>query len=185
MRLGAAFVVATSPATAGVAARVADLPPHFEPLAFLVGACWHGTFADGKSTDTRCVEPVFGGKFLRERHVVRAAGRDDYRGETLYHWDAAARTIRYTYWNSSGGVSIGTMRVEGARRVFPAERYVGSDGKAREFRTVWHVIGDTAWVMVTEERRPGQRREWAEAWRVSFERDPSATMPDAAGWASG
>ena len=172
-RLGAALLVIIWPAAAGMAAQAGNLPPHFQPLAFLLGACWRGTFADGRTTDVRCVEPVFGGKFLRERHVVRRAGQADYQGETVYHWDPEARKIRYTYWNSSGGVSTGTMEVQGARRVFPAEIYKGSGGRTREFRTTWHVMGDTAWTMVTEERRPGEPREWIEAWRVSFVRDSS------------
>ena len=179
MSLAALLALGVSAGTTGVAAaQASDLPPHFAPLAFLVGGCWRGTFADGKTTDFRCVEPVFGGKFLRERHVVGRPGRDDYHGEALYHWDAKDQKIRYTYWNSSGGVSTGTMEVEGTHRVFPAESYKGPDGRMREFRTSWHVISDAAWVMVTEERRPGHMQEWTEAWRVSFEREASARLPN-------
>ena len=158
-----------------VAAQGNGLPPHFEPLAFLVGSCWRGVFADGKTVDVRCLEPVFGGKFVRERHVVRGGARV-YRGETLYQWDATAGKIGYTYWNSDGGVSTGTMDVDGPRRVFPAERYTDSKGRAREFRTTWLVESDSAWVMTTEERRPDGR--WAAAWRVAFRRDPSARLED-------
>ena len=155
-----------------------DLSPNLKPLAFLLGSCWRGTFADGKTTDVRCYEPVFGGKFVRERHVVRGLQASEYRGESLYHWDGEAKQIRFTYWNSSGGVSTGAMLVDGTRRVFPTERYKGADGRTREFKTTWHVMGDTAWVMVTEEQKAGEAREWVEAWRVSFVRDALARLPE-------
>jgi hypothetical protein len=167
------IIAAASPPGSPVGAQGNDLPAHFEPLAFLAGSCWRGTFADGKRVDVRCVEPVFGGKFLRERHVVRS-GERVYRGETLYHWDAKAGKIGYTYWNSDGGVSTGTMDVDGTRRVFPTERYTDSRGRTREFRTTWLVDGDSAWVMTTEERRPDG--QWAPAWRIAFRRDPSARV---------
>ena len=163
------------PAGARAGAQTGELSPQLEPVAFLVGSCWRGAFADGKTVDVRCAEPVFGGKFLRERHVVRGGGRV-YRGETLYHWDAKAGKLAYTYWNSDGGVSTGTVSVDGARRVFPAERYTDATGRTREFRTTWLVHGDSAWVMMTDERRPDGR--WAEAWRIAFRRDPSARIEE-------
>jgi hypothetical protein len=177
LSLAALLVFGVSPAVSDVAtAQGNDLLPHFEPLAFLVGGCWRGTFADGKTTDLRCAEPVFGGKFLRERHMVRSANGGEYRGETLFHWDAKAGRIRYTYWNSNGGVSTGTMELHGSRRVFPAERYAGSDGRMRQFRTVWEVKGDSAWVMTTEELRADGT--WIAAWRIDFRRDGSARLEE-------
>jgi hypothetical protein len=163
----AAFVVAMWAAGAGATATAGEVPSHFKPLAFLLGPCWRGTFADGKRVDIRCVEPEFGGTFIRERHVVRGPGME-YRGEALYHWDAEAGQIRFTYWNSDGGVSTGAMEVTGTKRVFPTERYKTADGKTREFRTTWNVQSNSSWVAVTEERK-GDR--WVEAWRVTYERD--------------
>jgi hypothetical protein len=84
--------------------------------------------------------------------------------------------MAYTYWNSDGGVSTGTMDVEGPRRVFPAERYTDSNGRQRELRTTWLGHGDSAWVMTTEERRPDGG--WVAAWRLAFRRDPSAKVED-------
>ena len=64
-----AVVLGASPAAGGAAEVRAEL----KPFAFLVGSCWTGTFPNGTSTDTHCFEPVYGGLFIRDRHVVRGA----------------------------------------------------------------------------------------------------------------
>jgi hypothetical protein len=79
-----------------------------QPLAFLVGHCWRGQLPDGNE-DVHCFESVYGGQHVRDRHEV-TGGAEIYRGETLYSWDGAAGAVAYTYWNSLGGVSRGTMR---------------------------------------------------------------------------
>jgi len=33
----------------------------FQPLDFLAGSCWRGTFPDGKATDAHCFDWVYGG----------------------------------------------------------------------------------------------------------------------------
>jgi hypothetical protein len=37
---------------------------------------WRGAFPDGKATDERCFSWIYGGKFVRDEHVVRCAPRD-------------------------------------------------------------------------------------------------------------
>jgi hypothetical protein len=144
----------TSPAT-----------PQLQPMAFLAGQCWSGPFADGKSTDEHCFEWVYGGRFLRDRHIVRG-GEKPYRGETLYYWDAAEQAIAYIYFNSDGGVSRGLAKAEGDALVFPSERY--ADGATtREFGTTWKREGEDRYVAVTRELKDGK---WLEAWRVDFRR---------------
>ena len=69
---------------AGMAmAAPAEAPPApYQPLAFLVGHCWKGTFPDGKATDEHCFSWIYGGKFVRDEHVVhRGAGHADGLGE--------------------------------------------------------------------------------------------------------
>lgn len=139
--------------------------PQLQPMAFLAGQCWSGPFADGKSTDEHCFEWVYGGRFLRDRHIVRG-GQKPYRGETLYYWDAAEQAIAYIYFNSDGGVSRGLARADGDTLVFPSERYT-SDGATREFGTTWKREGGDRYVAVTRELKDG---EWHEAWRVDFRR---------------
>jgi uncharacterized protein YndB with AHSA1/START domain len=106
-----------------------------EPLAFLVGHCWRGRFPSGQ-VDTHCFESVYDGQHVRDRHEV-TGGQRPYRGETIYSWDGAARTVIYTYWNLSGGVSRGTMRVEGDRLQFGDETYRGADGREFSMATNW------------------------------------------------
>ena len=91
-----------------VAASAPPLTAELQPLSFLVGHCWRGEFASRKHVDTHCFEPVFGGKFVRDRHEV-TGGETVYRGETIYGWNAETRRVEYTYWSSDGGVSRGSM----------------------------------------------------------------------------
>lgn len=135
------------------------------PLRFLAGYCWNGTFANGKTTDEHCYEWVYGGKFLRDRHVVRG-GAQPYQGETLYFWDGEAKAIAYIYFNSDGGVSRGTLQTEGDQLLFPAERY-SEGGKTREFSTTITRDGELGYASITHELKDGAR---VEAWRTSFKR---------------
>jgi len=71
---------------AGMAmAAPAEAPPApYQPLAFLVGHCWKGTFPDGKATDEHCFSWIYGGKFVRDEHVVhRGEGHADGLGESI------------------------------------------------------------------------------------------------------
>ncbi|NJO12449.1 MAG: hypothetical protein HC872_02145 [Gammaproteobacteria bacterium] len=137
-----------------------------EPLEFLVGHCWSGTFADGKSVDTHCFEAVYGGQFVRDRHVVRG-DKPDYHGESLYWRDGQSGTIRYLYFNSDGGVSHGTLEPKADRLQFGDEEYTGPDGKVQRFRTVWQRRGADTYVATTEQQNG---EEWQPAWRVEFTR---------------
>lgn len=127
------------------AAETPPLRQGLEPLAFLAGHCWRGTFATGEQ-DMHCFEPVYGGQHLRDRHEV-TGGKGTYKGETLYSFDGKAAT--YTYWNSQGGVSRGTMRPEGDRLDFGDESYTDPNGRRITISTHWRRIGDDAYEAVT------------------------------------
>lgn len=120
---------------AAAATPAPALASGLEPLAFLVGHCWRGTFPGGK-TDVHCFEPVFGGKHIRDRHEV-TGGQSVYRGETIYSWNQALGRVDYTYWNSLGGVSRGTMVPRGGALDFGDQLYTGSDGKRTAINTQW------------------------------------------------
>ena len=121
-------------ALSAAAAPVIELAEPLRPLAFLVGHCWQGEFGASKNADTHCFEPVYGGKHIRDRHEV-VGGKEVYRGETIYSWNAKLGQVEYTYWNSLGGVSRGTMRVKDGLLDFSNETYVGSDGKTMTIAT--------------------------------------------------
>lgn len=99
-----------------------------QPVAFLAGHCWKGTFPDGKQQDEHCFEWFYEGKFLRDRHVV-TGGEADYRGESVYYWDSASSQLHFIYFNVLGGVSQGTVQPQAGTLQFPEERYTGPDGK--------------------------------------------------------
>ena len=145
--------------------------PALQPLAFLVGSCWSGTQPQG-TIDTHCFSPVYGGYYLRDVHEVTGAPKP-YAGETLYHWDARQKQVRYTYYNSIGGVSVGTMQVEDGRLVFP-ESHESKDGKRIEMRSVWTQDGADTFVAKTD-MKTGET--WTEQFRVVFKRRTDVRPP--------
>jgi hypothetical protein len=84
------LAASVSPARAQAGGRDA-----FAPMSFLAGHCWRGTFRDRPTvTDEHCFEWVYGGRFLRDRHVVRGDSVP-YEGETLFAWDHHENRIVY------------------------------------------------------------------------------------------
>ena len=130
---------------AALAAEPPALQPAFAPMAFLVGHCWAGTFADG-AVDTHCFEPVYGGQHIRDRHEV-TGGKGVYRGESIYSKDGEG--VGYTYWNSLGGVSRGTMKGDGGKLDFGTEHHRTSNGKDIAITTYWQRQGADANEAVT------------------------------------
>lgn len=107
-----------------------------QPMAFLAGHCWKGTFADGKTTDEHCFQWQYEGHVLRDVHTVRAAGRPDYVGETLYYYDSASKQVAFLYVENGGGYSRGTMLASKDGLEFPETDYVAA-GKALRYRVRW------------------------------------------------
>ncbi len=133
-------------AAAALAAEPPALRPGLEPLGFLIGHCWRGRFASGEE-DTHCFDAVYYGQHVRDRHEV-TGGAAVYRGETLYSAEPGG-AVGFTYWNSRGGVSRGTMRPEGERLSFGDESYRGPDGRQMSISTHWRRVGDDAYEAVT------------------------------------
>ena len=132
----------------GTAAAVpAPLRAELEPLRFLLGHCWRGEF-EGGAVDTHCFESVYGGQHVRDRHEVTGKGAP-YRGETLYSWDGSAKRVGYTYWNSSGGVSRGSMMAKPDGLDFGDETYTGADGRKTKISTMWRKVGADAYETVS------------------------------------
>jgi hypothetical protein len=146
------LLIASTAALGSVgAARAAEAPvPGYQPLAFLVGHCWRGTFPGGTVSDEHCFSWVYGGKFVRDQHVVRHSdGRRDDLGESIYVWDAAARQLQYLYIESAGGFSRGTVASDGDALVFAPTSYL-EKGVTQTYRSSWRRVGEDAYDVLTE-----------------------------------
>ena len=148
--IAAPFVATAVAASIGASALAAEAPPlrpGLEPLAFLVGHCWQGELPGGGQLDTHCFEPVYGGQHIRDRHEV-TGGSGRYAGETFYSVEGPG-AVAFTYFNSLGGVSRGTMRGEPGRLNFGDEVYRGADGQTMTLSVSWRQVGDDAYEVVT------------------------------------
>ena len=139
-----ALLIAASTA----AAQPLALRQELEPLGFLVGHCWRGTLSTGEQ-DRHCFEPVYGGQHVRDVHEVSGSGGTVYAGETFYSADGEGG-LAFTYFNSIGGVSRGSMRPGAGELNFGEEHYRGPDGQQIALTVVWRPVeGGEAYEVVT------------------------------------
>ena len=129
---------------AAIGAQLPSLPPAFQPMAFLVGHCWEGKLGTGE-TDTHCFDTIYDGQHVRDRHEVTGGGQ--YRGETIYSREG--QVVSFTYWNSLGGVSRGTLTKRGERLDFGVERHRTKDGREFGISTYWQRQGPGSYQAVT------------------------------------
>ncbi len=138
-----------------LAALVTPLPaqappdPGFEAAAFLAGHCWKGTMPDGKSTDEHCFSWVYEGRFMRDRHVVRAGDKAVYEGESTYYMNPVTRQLEYIYLTARGGYSVGKVEPRGDVLNFPAA-VMHADGKQFAYRGTWKRLGPDAYEVLRE-----------------------------------
>lgn len=154
--------------TLALTALLATGAPPADPLAplqFLSGSCFLGTFADGKTKDLVCYEPMIGGKFLRSRHRV-IDGRGPYSGETIYGYDATAGKLEFTYFNSFGNTMRGTLESTADGMRFP-------DEKAGDIvlRSSWTKTADG--YVATTEKQDGEA--WKPFMKIVFVRQGPAS----------
>lgn len=148
---------------AGVqAAPVAPL----QPMAFLAGHCWKGTFADGKTTDEHCFQWQYQDHVLRDVHTVRAAGRPDYVGETLYYFDSASAKVAFLYVENGGGYSRGNMVASQDGLEFPETDYVDA-GKVLRYRVHWTPTAADSYQAHSEMLLNGQ---WTTQFRLQMKK---------------
>jgi hypothetical protein len=149
-RGAAALLALAAVRTADTAAAADTATSAYQPLAFLVGHCWRGTFPDGQVTDEHCFSWIYGGKFVRDEHVVhRGAGQPDNFGESIYLWDAASGELQYLYIESAGGFSRGTVSSGPQALVFPPTTF-SEHGRTQTYRSRWQRSGDDAYDVLTE-----------------------------------
>lgn len=147
---------ASAQAPAAAPAPAPQLRQGLEPLGFLVGHCWRGRFPSGEE-DVHCFESVYGGQHVRDRHEVTGGARA-YRGETLYTWEPRGNVVTYTYWNSLGGVSRGTMRPRDGRLDFGDERYTDLQGRRIRISTHWRREGEGYEAVSASAQAPSMNR---------------------------
>jgi hypothetical protein len=150
-------------------AALADAPSPYQPLAFLAGHCWKGELpqqGQSKQIDEHCFAWMYGGRFLRDQHVVRdPSGKTTYQGETTYYWNAPAKQIEYIYIEDRGGHSEGQVHPVGDALNFPATDLVDG-GRTTTYRTRWQRAGETAYDVVTEFKKGDG---WVTAWTVHMQ----------------
>jgi len=126
--------------------------------------------------DIHCLEAVYGGAHIRDRHVV-TGGSALYQGETIYSWNGETNQISYVYWNSLGGVSTGTATPRSQSLEFPEETYKGPDGETVIVSTFWENIDADGYDSLSVETYPnGQKKER----RVRYEKRPFLADPSKA-----
>jgi hypothetical protein len=135
------------------------------PLQFLVGHCWTGDFPNSGGKDTHCFEPMFGGKFIRDKHVVHGKG-PDYLGESIYAFDPKQKRIVFWYWSSGGDIDGGTVEPMANGLNFP-ERHLTAP-KDLTMRTHWKRIGDDRYEALNEQKIGDGA--WQTAWKIEYER---------------
>ena len=148
-----------------LAAAASTAAPALAPLDFLAGSCFLGTFADGKTKDLVCYEPMLGGKFLRSRHRV-IGGAGPYSGETILGHDKASGKLEFTYFNSLGSTMRGTIEPTADGLRFP-------DEKAGDMvlRSTWTRTADG--YVATTEKREGDA--WQPFMKIAFVRQGPAS----------
>ena len=174
------WTAAAASLLAGMAmAAPAEAPPApYQPLAFLVGHCWRGTFPDGKATDEHCFSWIYGGKFVRDEHVVhRGEGRADGLGESIYVWDATSKQLQYLYIESAGGFSRGTVSGEGDTLLFPPTSYL-EKGETQTYRSRWQPAGQDAYDVVTEFQ---VKDRWVPGFKLHMEKVTPAKLKEPKG----
>lgn len=142
-------------------------------FAFFVGSCWDGTFSDRQSTDVQCFRPVYDGTFVRSNHLVEGA-RGPYGGETIFSWDAEKGVVTYTYWDTSGGTSRGTMIPTDTGLRAPDETYDTPDGSQMVISSRWTITGDDSWQQVVEQVSGDARNT---LWTIDYTRAPLSSGP--------
>ena len=145
----------------------ADTDPNpLQPLAFLAGHCFKGSFPERGDTDEHCFQWLYGDKALRDVHTVRGAAHPDYVGETTYYWDSIAKRIEYLYVENAGGIMRGTVQPGESAIVFPETRYV-ADGQAMTLRVRWSMLPDQGYEAWSEVQG---KAGWATFFKVKMAR---------------
>jgi hypothetical protein len=157
-------LAALSLALASPALATADPPlaQSLSPFNALLDQCFVAGVGAGAS-DTHCFTPVFGGKHVRDQHVVMIDGKAVYRGETIY--SRSADEIVFTYFNSLGGVGQGKAKAVGGGIDFTGSMRAGPAAPPQPMDSKWrwkpggsYEVSDGAGKPVTFRTVPAKRK---------------------------
>jgi hypothetical protein len=138
-----------------------------QPLSFLAGSCWKGTFTGRAVTDEHCFQWVYDGRFLRDRHVVRGDSVP-YEGETTYAWDRTQKQIVYWYIALPGFYSHGNVEPSGEALIFHDNLATTTP---RQLRTRWTRSAPDAYTVRVEEISGGGSKQ---LWSMTMHRSRAA-----------
>jgi hypothetical protein len=151
----------------GSAAKAAT-PDGFGWFGNLAGACWTGTFPDGKTTHTQCYTRQFD-KFVRGTATLAeqrdGAAQTLFEGDSVFAFDEGTRRIVYYIWGSDGVHRRLEAHYIGDELAFPVESRKQPGQIA--YRSVWRRLGDDAFEVRRE--RPSAS-EWNVELRVVYRR---------------
>lgn len=128
------------------AALLLIAPAELSPLDWLIDRCWRGDVAPG-AADTHCFTRAPDGAVI-DRHAVVKDGATIYSGETRYHWDGAARAIRFTYRNAGGPVASGQVRAVPDGLDYGTMQLKRADGRSVTVSSRWVRVGTDAYDMI-------------------------------------
>lgn len=174
LQTAAALLVAAVVAAGTAPVAPAQAPPdpgRLQPLGFLAGSCWKGTFPGRTVTDEHCFEWMYQGRFLRDRHVVQG-DTIPYQGETTYAWDARQRRIVYWYIALPGFHSSGHVEVVSDTLVFRDNLVTA--GAPRQLRNTWRRAGADAYMVLVQELTSAGVKE---LWSMEMRRSRAVTSP--------
>jgi hypothetical protein len=145
---------------AGLASAATEPSDLLKPMAFLAGHCWKGAFPDGKTTDEHCFAWMYGGRVLRDSHVVRSPGKPDGVGESTYYVDSAGNRLAFLYIENGGGFSRGTVESLPGSLLFPDTQYI-AEGEALVYRARWTRQDEQSYEAWSEAQTP-------DGWQTMF-----------------
>jgi hypothetical protein len=125
---------------------LAAAPPlaKFGWFAEVVDACWVGVFPDGKTQHSHCYSAQFD-QFIRGTATLSGDEggtlTEQFRGDSLFAWDEAAKKIVYYIWGSDGSHRRLEAWYEGQDLVFPVPSR--TDPGAIAYRSLWRRVDDS------------------------------------------
>lgn len=146
--------------------------PGFGWFAGLAGACWTGTFPDGKTEHTQCYMAQFG-KFLRGTAALKALKdgqwQTAFEGDSVYAWDASRKAIVYYLWGSDGSHRQLDASYAGDELVFAVPSR--ADPRTIAYRSVWRRIDADTFEVRRERPNDGA---WTTELTVVYRRSGAA-----------